>query len=67
VPTAQSGLKTGYFDVLRHEAVAQIEAGGDIVDVNVVTPEVDEVFVLPKDIKTIVATDLILGRDRLTR
>lgn len=60
-------LKTGYFDVLRHEAVAQVEAGGGIVDVNVVTPEVDEVFVLPDAVKTIEATDLILGRDRLTR
>jgi len=32
-----------------------------------VTPEVDEVSVLSKAIRAIVATDLILGRDRFSQ
>jgi len=48
-------LKSGDFDVVRKEAIAQVEAGADILDVNVVCPGVDEIAVLPKAIETIMA------------
>jgi len=48
-------LKSGDFDVVRKEAIAQVEAGADILDVNVVCPGVDEISVLPKAIETIMA------------
>jgi 5-methyltetrahydrofolate--homocysteine methyltransferase len=46
-------LKAGDFDVVRQEAIAQVEAGADILDVNVVTPGVDEISLLPKAIEMI--------------
>jgi 5-methyltetrahydrofolate--homocysteine methyltransferase len=46
-------LKAGDFDVVRQEATAQVEAGADILDVNVATPGVDEISALPKAIETI--------------
>jgi 5-methyltetrahydrofolate--homocysteine methyltransferase len=46
-------LKAGDFGVVRQEAIAQVEAGANILDVNVVTPDVDEISVLPKAIETI--------------
>jgi 5-methyltetrahydrofolate--homocysteine methyltransferase len=48
-------LKSGDLSVVRTEAIAQVEAGADILDVNVVCPGVDEISVLPKAIKTIIA------------
>ena len=48
-------LKAGDFDVIRQEAIAQVEAGADILDVNVVAPDVDEIAVLPKVIETVMA------------
>ena len=48
-------LKAGDFDVVRQEAIAQVEAGADILDVNVVAPDVDEISVLPKAIETVMA------------
>lgn len=48
-------LKAGDFEVVRQEAIAQVEAGANILDVNVVTPGVDEISVLPKAIETIMA------------
>ena len=48
-------LKRGDFDVVRTEAVAQVEAGADILDINVVCPGVDEIAVLPAAIETIMA------------
>ena len=50
-----AALRAGDFDVIRQEAIAQVEAGADILDVNVVTPDVDEISVLPKAIETIMA------------
>ena len=35
-------LKNGDLGVVSKEAIAQVEAGADILDVNVVTPGVDE-------------------------
>jgi 5-methyltetrahydrofolate--homocysteine methyltransferase len=46
-------LKTGDFEVVRREAITQVEAGADILDVNVVIPEADEVSLLPKVMETI--------------
>jgi len=48
-------LKSGDFDVVRTEAIAQVEAGADILDINVVCPGVDEIAVLPAAIETIMA------------
>jgi len=50
-----AALKRGDFQVVRTEAIAQVEAGADILDVNVVCPGVDEVLVLPAAIGTIMA------------
>jgi 5-methyltetrahydrofolate--homocysteine methyltransferase len=46
-------LKRGDLDVVGKEAIAQVEAGADILDVNVACPGVDEIAVLPKSIETI--------------
>ena len=57
-------LKTGDLNVVREEAIAQVEAGADILDVNVVAPEVDEISVLPKVLETIMdAVDVPLCID----
>jgi 5-methyltetrahydrofolate--homocysteine methyltransferase len=48
-------LKEGQFDLVRQEAIAQVEAGAQILDVNVATPDVDEVSLLPKAIEAIMA------------
>jgi 5-methyltetrahydrofolate--homocysteine methyltransferase len=48
-------LKRGDFDVARMEAMNQVEAGADILDVNVVSTSVDEVTVLPKVLETVMA------------
>jgi 5-methyltetrahydrofolate--homocysteine methyltransferase len=48
-------LQAGDFDVVRQEATAQVEAGADILDVNVVATDVDEISVLPKAIEKIMA------------
>ncbi|TET89037.1 MAG: pterin-binding protein, partial [Desulfobacteraceae bacterium] len=49
-------LKSGDFDVVRKEAIAQVEAGADILDVNVVCPGVDEIAVLPKIVQKVMAS-----------
>ena len=49
-------LKSGDFDVVRKEAIAQVEAGADILDVNVVSPGVDEITVLPKVVEKVMAS-----------
>ena len=48
-------LKSGNFDVAGKEAIAQVAAGADILDVNVVSSGVDEVTVLPEVIKRVMA------------
>jgi 5-methyltetrahydrofolate--homocysteine methyltransferase len=48
-------LKRGDLDVVSKEAIAQVEAGADILDVNVACTGVDEIAVLPKSIETIMA------------
>jgi len=47
-------LKTGNMeDIVRKEAVSQVEAGADMIDVNVGTFGVDEVILLPKAVKAV--------------
>jgi 5-methyltetrahydrofolate--homocysteine methyltransferase len=50
-----AALKAGDFDVIRQEAIGQVEAGAGILDVNVVTPDVNEISVLPKALETIMS------------
>jgi 5-methyltetrahydrofolate--homocysteine methyltransferase len=49
-------LKSGDFDAVHKEAVAQVEAGADILDINVVCPGVDEIAVLPKIVQKLMAS-----------
>ena len=49
-------LKEQNFDVIREEARTQVEAGADILDVNVVTSGVDEVVMLPKVLEVVLET-----------
>jgi 5-methyltetrahydrofolate--homocysteine methyltransferase len=49
-------LKSGDLEVVAKEAIAQVEAGADILDVNVVTTGVDEVVMLPKVLEKVMAT-----------
>jgi len=48
-------LKNGDFEPVRKETITQVEAGADILDVNVACPGVDEISALPKAIETIMA------------
>lgn len=49
-------LKSGDLDMICGEAMAQVEAGADILDVNVAAPEVDEIAVLPKVVEKVMAS-----------
>ncbi len=51
-----AALKSGDMEVVRREAVAQLDAGADILDVNVVAPGVDEVALLPKVVRVVMET-----------
>jgi len=46
-------LKTGNMKILREEAITQVNAGADILDVNVVTSGVDELDLLPHVVRVI--------------
>jgi 5-methyltetrahydrofolate--homocysteine methyltransferase len=57
-------LKSNDLDVIREEAIAQVEAGANILDVNVVTPGVDETTMLPRALETVMkAVDVPLCID----
>jgi 5-methyltetrahydrofolate--homocysteine methyltransferase len=57
-------LKTGDLDIVRQEAIAQVEAGADIIDINVNTPGVDDTVLLPKVVKVVMeAVDVPLCLD----
>jgi 5-methyltetrahydrofolate--homocysteine methyltransferase len=57
-------LKTGDLEIVRREALAQVQAGADILDVNVGTFGVDEVTLLPRAVQTVMdATDVPLCID----
>jgi 5-methyltetrahydrofolate--homocysteine methyltransferase len=49
-------LKAGDLEIVRKEAVAQVQAGADIIDVNVGTFGADEVTLLPKAVQTLMNT-----------
>jgi 5-methyltetrahydrofolate--homocysteine methyltransferase len=49
-------LKTGNLEIVRREAMAQAQAGADILDVNVGTFGVDEVTLLPKAVRAVMDT-----------
>ena len=51
----QEALKAGDMAHVRDLAVAQAEAGADIIDVNVNTPGVNDVSLLPETVKTVMA------------
>lgn len=46
-------LKTGDFEVIRQEALNQVAAGADILDVNASAPDVDEVDILPRVLEVV--------------
>ena len=46
-------LKAGDMDVLKSEAIVQVEAGADILDVNVSTFGIDETELLPRALKAV--------------
>ena len=52
----QDALKSEDYDYVKELAVSQVEAGADILDVNVVTPGVDEVTLLPKVVELVMNT-----------
>jgi 5-methyltetrahydrofolate--homocysteine methyltransferase len=47
------GLKAGSLDIVRQEALAQVEAGADILDVCVGTFGVDEISLLPQAVQAV--------------
>ena len=49
-------LKAGDLEIVRQEALAQTQAGADIIDVNVSTFGVDEVALLPKAVQAVMDT-----------
>jgi len=49
-------LKAGDLEIVRNEARAQVEAGADIIDVNVSTFGVDELTLLPKAVQVVMET-----------
>jgi 5-methyltetrahydrofolate--homocysteine methyltransferase len=51
-----AALVAGDLEIVRTEALAQIEAGADILDVNVGAAGVDEVDLLPKAVKLVLET-----------
>jgi len=51
-----AALGEGNLDVIRKEAEAQIEAGADVLDVNVGAAGVDEVDLLPKAVRIVMET-----------
>jgi 5-methyltetrahydrofolate--homocysteine methyltransferase len=49
-------LKAGNLEIVRKEALAQVQAGADIIDVNVGAFGVDEVTLLPKAVQAVMGT-----------
>ncbi len=54
--TLGESLKAGSMDIVRKEALEQVAAGADILDVNVGMFGVDEVTLLPQTVKTVTET-----------
>jgi 5-methyltetrahydrofolate--homocysteine methyltransferase len=51
-----AALEAGDLDVVRKEALAQIEVGADVLDVNAATANTDEVTLLPKVVQVVMDT-----------
>jgi len=49
-----AALQTGDLERVRQEALAQVQAGADILDVNVGVPGLDEVELLPRAVKVVI-------------
>ncbi len=49
-------LKVGDFEIVRNEAIAQAQAGADILDVNTAAFGVDEITVLPEAVQIVMET-----------
>jgi 5-methyltetrahydrofolate--homocysteine methyltransferase len=49
-------LKAGDLEIVRKEALAQVQAGADIIDVNVGVFGIDEAALLPKTVQTVMET-----------
>ena len=49
-------LKAGNLEIVRSEALAQVEAGADILDINVSSFGVDEVALLPRAVQAVMDT-----------
>ncbi len=59
-----AALKAGNLDIVRREALAQAQAGADIIDVNISTFGVDEVALLPQAVQAVMdVVDLPLCLD----
>lgn len=57
-------LKVGNLDVIGNDAIAQVQAGADIIDVNVATFGVDELVMLPRVLQVVMdAVDVPLSID----
>lgn len=52
-PQLAEQLRSGELELVLSEAGAQAEAGADVIDVNVGTPGVDEVLLLPKAVRAV--------------
>lgn len=46
-------LRSGDLEVLRREAIEQVAAGADIIDINVNAPGVDDIKILPEAVKVV--------------
>jgi len=51
-----AALEAGDLEMVRREALAQVAAGADILDINVGTPAVDEVTLLPEVVQLVMET-----------
>jgi len=51
-----AALQAGDLELVRQEALAQVEAGADILDVNVGSPDIDEVSLLPQAVQAVMNT-----------
>jgi 5-methyltetrahydrofolate--homocysteine methyltransferase len=49
-------LKAGNLDVVRKEATKQVDAGADILDINISAPGVDDNALMPEVVKAVMAT-----------
>ena len=49
-------LEAGNLEIVRSEALAQVQAGADIIDVHVGIPDVDEVTLLPQAVQVVMDT-----------